>query len=119
MEFTPNIILALVIGVFGGGIVGYMIARTQSKNNGAKQQLEKLQTEMNEYRSNVRSHFIDTVSLLSQIDQRQKQLHQAVAEGVVELCASDDSDGDYLLEQSVHSLRQLDQDPSDDEKHSD
>lgn len=113
MDFS-TIVMALIGGALFGGVVGYLIARHQSKNNSSKVQLEKLQTEMDEYKSSVRSHFIDTVSLLSQIDQRQKQLHQAVAEGVVDLCASEDSDGDYLLEQSVHALSQLD--PSDGEK---
>ncbi len=108
MNITTAIALALAIGVIVGGVVGYVIARHRSKDNSSKVQLEKLQTEMDEYRSSVRSHFIDTVSLLSQIDQRQKQLHQAVAAGVVDLCASEDSDSDYLLEKSVHALSQLD-----------
>ncbi len=114
MNFATSIALTLIAGIIVGGVVGFLIARHRSKDNSSKAQLEKLQNEMEEYRSSVRSHFIDTVSLLSQIDQRQKQLHQAVAEGVVDLCASEDSDGDYLLEQSVHALSQLDQ--SDGEK---
>ena len=105
-----GIIAALVVSAIVGGIVGFLIAQNRSRNSDAKVQLEKLQTEMDEYRSSVRSHFIDTVSLLSQIDQRQKQLHRAVAEGVVDLCASEENDNDYLLEQSVLALSQLELD---------
>ena len=117
MNFSIGIILALVIGAIIGGIVGFLVARNRSRNSDAKVQLEKLQTEMDEYRSSVRSRFIDTVSLMSQIDQRQKQLHRAVAEGVVDLCASEGNDNDYLLEQSVLALSQLDE--SEDEKRND
>ena len=113
MNFVTSIALTLIIGVVVGGVVGFLIARHRSQDSSSKAQLEKLQNEMEEYRANVRSHFIDTVSLLSQIDQRQKQLHQAVAESVVDLCASEDNDGDYLLEQSVHALSQLDQNDAD------
>ncbi len=108
MDFS-TISMALIGGALFGGVVGYVIALYRSKDNSSKVQLVKLQTEMDEYKSSVRSHFIDTVSLLSQIDQRQKQLHRTVAEGVVDLCASEDNDSDYLLEQSVHALSQLDQ----------
>ncbi len=105
----------MIIGGIAGGIVGFLIAKLRSRESETKNQLEKLQSEMDEYKANVRSHFIDTVSLLSQIDQRQKQLHQAVAQGVVDLCKSEGDDDDYLLEQSVLSLRQLDD--SDDRHH--
>ncbi len=113
MNFATSIALTLIIGAVVGGVVGFLIARHRSQDSSSKAQLEKLQNEMEEYRANVRSHFIDTVSLLSQIDQRQKQLHQAVAEGVVDLCASEDNESDYLLEQSVHALSQLDHSDAD------
>ena len=87
-------------------MVGALIARQYNQRSGHKAQLEKLQAESDEYRAKVRSHFIDTVSLMSQIDQRQRQLHRSVAQGVVDLCTPDGTDSDHLLEQSVHALIQ-------------
>ena len=114
MEFVTSILLPLVIGAVFGGIVGFFIARNRNNGADAKAQLEKLQMEMDDYRSSVRSHYVDTVALLSQIDRRQKELHRVVAEGVIDLCDSDETDGSYLLEQSVAALRQPEATDKDD-----
>ena len=102
-----SFLLPLIAGVIIGGLAGYFIARYRSRDTEFSAQLEKLQNEYDEYRVNVRSHFIDTVSLLSQIDENQKKLYQSVADGVVNLCSSEKDDNDYFLEESARALGQL------------
>ena len=102
-----SFLLPLIAGVIIGGLAGYFIARYRSRDTEVSAQLEKLQIEYDEYRVNVRSHFIDTVSLLSQIDENQKKLYQSVANGVVNLCSSEKDENDYFLEESARALGQL------------
>ena len=74
-------IIPLVVGLVIGGAAGFIFGHIRNGDEETKAKYEKLQNEFNEYRSNVRQHFVDTVSLLSQIDERQKQLYQNVSTG--------------------------------------
>ena len=102
-----SFLLPLIAGIVIGGLAGYFIARYRSRDNEVNAKLENLQNEYEEYRVDVRSHFIDTVSLLSQIDENQKKLYQSVADGVVNLCSSEKVENDYFLEESARALGQL------------
>ena len=101
-------IIPLVVGLVIGGAAGFIFGHMRSGDQEAKAKYEKLQNEFNEYRSNVRQHFVDTVSLLGQIDERQKQLYQNVSTGVNNLCSSKSDENNVFLEQSVRALTQLD-----------
>lgn len=91
-----------------GGAAGFIFGHIRNGDEEAKAKYEKLQNEFNEYRSTVRQHFVDTVSLLSQIDERQKQLYQNVSTGVSNLCSSKSDENNVFLEQSVQALAKLD-----------
>ncbi len=100
------------LGLFLAGLavgiaVGFGIVRWKFNDRGAKEKLEELQKEFDQYRSGVRSHFIDTVSLLSQIDERQQKLYNSITRGVQELCQSDSEDQNIFLENTARSLGQL------------
>ena len=101
-------IIPLVVGLVIGGAAGFIFGHIRNGDEEAKAKYEKLQNEFNEYRSNVRQHFVDTVSLLSQIDERQKQLYQNISTGVNNLCSSKSDENNVFLEQSVQALTQLD-----------
>ncbi len=92
-----------------GGAAGFIFGHFRGGDSEAKSKYEKLQNEYNEYRSNVRQHFVDTVSLLSQIDERQKQLYKSVATGVGNLASSKSDENNVFLEQSVQALVKIEE----------
>ena len=106
-----NFLIPVIAGLTVGVIAGYFIARHRHRDLETKVQLERLQSEFNDYRTGVRSHFVETVSLLSQIDERQKELYKSIASGVAGLCYSNENGGDdYFLERSARALGQVEED---------
>ena len=101
-----NELLLVIFGLLGGGAIGFAAARLSNRDNDAKKQLNTLQQEFDEYRAGVRSHFIETVSLLSQIDERQRKLYESITDGVRGLCSTD-KDDDFFLEETARSLGQI------------
>lgn len=90
-----------------GGVVGYMVAQRRSRNSEYEAKLTALQNEYDEYRADVRSHLINTVSAIGRIDAEQKKLYRSVAEGVTGLCQPENGETDYFLEETMHTLGQL------------
>ncbi len=104
---SSGVLITVLIALVVGGVAGYFIARFRARNDDRDARLATLQQEYDEYRANVRHHFIDTVSAISRIDEQQKQLYQSVAQGVTELCQPDFGEEDYFLEQTMQTLGQL------------
>lgn len=102
-----GVLISVLVALIVGGVAGYFIARLRARGDDRDARLATLQKEYDDYRENVRNHFIDTVSAISRIDEQQKQLYQSVAEGVTELCQPDFGDDDYFLEQTMQTLGQL------------
>ncbi len=108
--------MLFLAGLAVGAAVSFGIVRWKFSDRGAKEKLEELQQEFNQYRSGVRSHFIDTVSLLSQIDERQQKLYNSITRGVQELCQTDSEDKNLFLEDTARSLGQLTDETSAEKK---
>lgn len=106
----------ILLGAAVGVAVGYLIARYSQGSSSANAKLTALQTEYDEYREKVRRHYIETVSAISKIDEQQKSLYRAVANGVTELCRKTSTDDDFFLEQTMHTLGQLES-PEKSKKH--
>ena len=106
-------LIYIVIALVVGGAAGYFFSRFRNRHDDRDAKLAKLQSEYDEYRANVRNHFIDTVSAISRIDEQQKQLHQSIAAGVTELCVPATGDDDYFLEQTIQTLGQLESSKKD------
>ena len=112
-----NDLILVLVGLLVGVAGGFVVFRLSHKDDGSKEKLEELQKEFDEYKSGVRSHFIDTVSLLSQIDERQQKLYRSITGGVRELCSTDAEDSDFFLEDTARSLGQLENDsPAENKK---
>ncbi len=110
-----NDLILVALGLIGGAAIGFFAARLSKTDRNAKKKLESLQQEFDEYKSGVRSHFIDTVSLLSQIDERQRKLYRSITDGVRDLC-SEDSDSDFFLEETAKSLGQIEHETPEQDK---
>ncbi len=114
MESGVGLILIAVAAIVGG-VAGFIIARLRSRDDDRDAKLLNLQKEYDEYRANVRNHFIETVSAIGRIDEQQRKLYQSVAQGVTELCQPDKGDDDYFIEQTMQTLGQLEP-PKKDQK---
>ena len=113
MELGSGLIL-LLVGVIVGVIAGLVYSNYQNRKNNSDAKLAALRKEYDDYRANVRSHFIDTVSAISKIDEQQKELYRSVAHGVNELCRPEDGKEDYFLEQTMQTLGELEPPKKDD-----
>jgi len=110
-----NDLILVVLGLIGGAAIGFFAARLSNKDRNVREKLENLQKEFDEYKSSVRVHFVDTVSLLSEIDERQRKLYRSVSDGVRDLC-SKDKDSDFFLEETARSLGQIEHENSEQDK---
>lgn len=104
-----NVYIIAIAGVIAGCIIGYFIGRYITRQSDSTTQLRKLQKEFDEYRDSVKKQFVETVTILSKIDENQRKLYQSVADGVTTLISTDGKDSDVLLEENVRALSQLDQ----------
>lgn len=116
MESGSAVIL-LIVGVILGVIAGLAYCSYRNRKNNSDAKLTALQKEYDDYRASVRSHFIDTVSAITKIDEQQKELYRSVAHGVNELCRPEEGKEDYFLEQTIQTLGELEP-PKQDKKDS-
>ncbi len=114
MESVSGFIL-IGIGLMVGALIGFLLARLRHRDHDRDAKLVALQKEYDDYRTNVRSHFVDTVTVLQKIDEQQKALYRSVVDGVTDLCRPEDEIDDYFIEQTKATLGQLES-PKEEEK---
>lgn len=84
MEF----VVAIALGVIVGLIVGWLLFRTDKKGQETNAALE---TEMNEYRAKVDSHFAETGRLTQELAENYRKMYKHMASGAVDLCDGQES----------------------------
>ncbi|WP_299180941.1 DUF1043 family protein [uncultured Neptuniibacter sp.] len=84
-----NIWLLSIAALIIGAVIGFLMGRSGGNNNRQTeltQQLEDTRQELESYKSEVAEHFEKTASLVNDLTNSYKDVHQHLAEGAQELC---------------------------------
>lgn len=83
-----NIWLISVAALFVGALIGYLMGRAGGGNNQAEiaAQLEDTKKELEEYKSEVTTHFEKTAELVNNLTSSYKDVHEHLASGAQGLC---------------------------------
>ena len=81
-----NILIA-VITLAVGGLIGYFAGRSSSSSdNSQKRQVDELKVEINQYKDSVASHFQQTATMITEMNDSYKSVVQHLAKGSQDLC---------------------------------
>lgn len=80
-----NILIGL-IGLVIGAAIGYFWGRSSTTDTSQEQKVESLQKEIEDYKASVSSHFQQTASMISEMNDSYKGVIQHLASGSQDLC---------------------------------
>ncbi|MEH6576383.1 MAG: DUF1043 family protein [Amphritea sp.] len=81
-----------IITLAVGTLIGYLLGRSGDSSNKQQQLIDQLndsQRELGEYKEQVNSHFEQTASLVNNLTESYKAVHQHLAKGSDSLCLSE------------------------------
>ena len=118
-----DLLTYLIGGVAAGALVAFFVSRAIYRNSARLEELEqlklentKLKSDYDQYRSDVREHFVETAEILNKINDDHKQLYQSVASNVAALCIDNDSNASEPLAAQMRDLAKLGHDEADDDE---
>ena len=118
-----DLLTYLIGGIAAGGLVAFFISRAIYRNAARIEELEqlklentKLKSDYEQYRTDVREHFVETAEILNKIHDDHKQLYQSVASNVATLCLDNDANSNELLATQMRNLAELGYDEPDEDK---
>ncbi len=82
------ILLAGVVMLLSGGVLGFLVARSwmpADRQRSLEQQVVSAKSDLDEYQKNVARHFLETSQKVSEVTQSYRELHEHLAKGALEL----------------------------------
>ncbi len=82
------ILLAGVVMLIAGGILGFFVARSwmpADRQRSLEQQVVGAKADLDEYQKHVARHFLETSQKISEVTQSYRELHEHLAKGALEL----------------------------------
>ncbi len=113
MYSLNNLIIISLSLLVVGLILGYLFALKRSSNSGTQrkleEQLQKLETQQQDYQHKVTEHFSETAQLLNQLTDNYRDVHAHLAKGAQLLCDEHTDVGLQHLSSQPQQAAELDE----------